>query len=161
MARLNGVNDNLGDLNSELNCIFDDMQMTENISNYYNVTDLTNIINHNDFNYNAIHMNIRSLPSNFDKLNMMISDFENKMCDIDFVFLCETFLNDSNCSLFNIDDYTKVEKHRTNTRGGGVALYLNNKYQFKIRHDLSIFEEGLFESIFVEINIVPIHVVVA
>ena len=153
MANLNDANDTMYDLNTELNSVFEEMQLIDNISNYYNVTDLPDTIDHSAHQYRALHMNIRSLPGNFDKLNHMVTDFENKKCDIDFLFLCETFLNENNCSLFNIDGYTKVEKHRTNSRGGGVALYLNDKYQFKVRDDLSIFEEGLFESIFVEINI--------
>ena len=136
----------------DLNDLFEDFPLGQCDSKYFELNDLLINIDHKNFEYKALHLNIRSLASNFDKLNVIIGDFLSKNCDLDFIFLCETFLTDLNSSLFNIEGFQKVEKHRSCTRGGGVALYINNKHDFSVRNDLSHFEEGIFESIFVELN---------
>ena len=140
------------DLVTDLNDIFEDTPIGNCDSKYFEIDEIFSNLSHQDFKYKAVHLNIRSLPSNFDKLNLLVNNFSENKCELDFIFICETFLSDLNSSLFNINGYKKVEKHRQNSRGGGVALYVNDKYDFKIREDLSFFEESLFESIFVEIN---------
>ncbi len=65
--------------------------------------------------------------------------------------LCETWLSDVNKDLFILDGYSFVEKHRENAKGGGVAIYVKNNIQFKIRKDLSENKAGVFESIFIEL----------
>ena len=138
----------------DLNDIYDD---ENNISpglecNYYDIDSLLSSVNTHEYKFHAIHINIRSLPSKFDKLKFIIDEFQEKKCELDFVLICETFLNSTNHKLFEIDGYKMVDKHRTNSTRGGVALYVKNKYDFKIREDLSVFEENVFESVFVEIN---------
>ena len=66
--------------------------------------------------------------------------------------LCETFLNDNNCKICNIDGYSIVEKHRTDSTRGGVAIFINNKHKYKLREDISIFKENCFESVFLEVE---------
>ena len=143
---------NTHDQELNLNDMFEESPIGHCDSQYLELEDLVTNIDHNSFQYKALHLNIRSLAANFDKLNMIIGNFLTNNCDLDFILLCETFLTDLNNSLFNIDGFQKVEKHRIHSRGGGVALYINNKYEFSMRDDLSCFEEGLFESLFVEIN---------
>ena len=66
--------------------------------------------------------------------------------------MCETYLSDVNCTLFNIPGYNMVEKHRKIMTRGGVALYVKKQYQYKFRDDISVFHEGKFESVFIEIE---------
>ena len=47
-----------------------------------------------------------------------------------------------------------------NAKGGGVAIFVKHKFQYKIREDLSIFDEGLFESVFIEVSINNKNVVI-
>lgn len=140
MIDLNDIYDDENNLSSGLEC------------NYHDVNSLVSSINIQDHKYKALHINIRSLASKFDKLKFVLDEFQEKQCDLDFVLICETFLNDTNHKLFEIDGYKMVDRHRTSSIRGGVAIYINNKYDFKIRNDLSIFEENVFESIFVELN---------
>ena len=138
----------------DLNEMFDDVKFTnENICNYYNIDEIAKKINHNDFSLNVLHLNIRSLAAKYDQLLNIIKNLENDNCQLDFIMLCETWLNDVNGNLFNIDGYTKIEKHRKSRIGGGVAIYALNKYKVKLREDLSIFEEGVLESLFIETKI--------
>jgi len=80
-----------------------------NINNNYHDTDqITKEFNKNQLN--IIHLNIHSLADKFDKLKLFLSNFTNKP---DIILLCETFLNDKNKDLYNMDDYSFIEKHRT------------------------------------------------
>lgn len=100
---------------------------------------------------NYIHLNIRSLPAKFDALKIFLSELEDNQVTPDVIMLCETWLTSNNNNSFPLHGYTLVEKHRLNKKGGGVALYVKSPLKFKIREDISLFDEGRFESIFIEI----------
>lgn len=101
----------------------------------------------------VIHLNIRSLPKNFDRLQLMLSNFEESGVKIGAILLCETFLNDLNANLFGLRNFKFFELHRHDQRGGGVGIYISSLYQPKIRTDLSVYEKGIIESIFCEATI--------
>ena len=126
-------------------------------SEYYEVTDIIkNNIQHQptyDYKYHALHLNIQSLPAKLEKLNNLITNLDNNKLSIDFILLCETFLNSTNHNLQHISGYNFVSKHRKSKARGGVGIYIKDKYNFKVREDLSIFIEGEFESIFVEVEL--------
>ena len=69
--------------------------------------------------FKAMHFNIRSLNENFHKLQLLLHNLVEKKFDIDFLLLCETFMNDNNSKMFNLSGYTKVENHRKFSRGEG------------------------------------------
>lgn len=119
---------------------------------YYDIDDL-NTSALVDYPYKVLHHNIRSLIENGDNLKILLEVLSDAGLNMDVILLCETFLNDKNCMLPNINGYKKIERHRKNSRGGGVAIFLKNNLCFKIREDLSIFEEGIFESLFIEISL--------
>lgn len=119
---------------------------------YYDMEDLESGLL-SDFPCKVMHHNIRSLIENGDNLKILLNELSESGISMDLVLLCETFLNDNNYTLPNINGYKKIEKHRKNSRGGGVAMFINNNLHFKIRDDLSIFNEGLFESLFIEISL--------
>ena len=67
--------------------------------------------------------------------------------------MSETWLSDvSPIDTFNIPNYSFLCKSRSSKRGGGVGIYVNKTYNYKEGTDLSIFDDGIFESIFVEIE---------
>ena len=51
-----------------------------------------------------------------------------------------------------IQGYELFDEHRKNLTRGGVAVYVNKNLQYIDRKDLNVFEEGKFESCFVEIT---------
>ncbi len=124
-----------------LNCEYiDTAQLTIDTNNYEN-----KLI--------CMHLNIRSLPCKFDELKMLLSEIEQTNAKPDLILLCETWLNTKNDGLYNIDGYSFVNTHRTKQRGGGVAMYIRKNIAYKLRDDVSIFEEGTFESLFIEITL--------
>lgn len=120
---------------------------------YYDIEDIFNDsrIKDQEYKYYALHLNIQSLPAKFDRLNHIIGGFKDKGITLDFILLCETFLKDEIANHFNIPGYDFVYKNRT-SKGGGVAIYINKDFDYTIREDLSVFEQGEFESIVVEVS---------
>ncbi len=143
----------------DLNAYFDKYMTDDNIndnplnlsnieSQYQEIKQLSSIIKPE---YTTIHLNIQSLPAKFEKMKLLLSEIsKQKMC-IDFILLCETFLTDNICHLYNIPGYNLLCNNRQNLRGG-VAIYINSKHNFKRREDLEIFVPGQFESLFIEIQ---------
>lgn len=104
----------------------------------------------NNYLYQALHLNIHSVPEKIDQLKNMLHQFQNIKIEFDFILLCETFLKDNTKNLYNIPGYTLVCKNRQVLAKGGVAIYVRDNIPFKIREDLSVFHEGEFETIFIE-----------
>ena len=100
----------------------------------------------------CLHINIQSLPSKFDKLKDLLGTLKSHKFDLDCILVCETFLKKETADFFNLPGYTLVHKGRINKKGGGVGIYIANRYKFQLRDDLSHFIEGEFESIFIELN---------
>lgn len=46
--------------------------------------------------YSCLHLNIQSLPSKFDNLKDLLQILNDANTDIDYILMCETFLNDNN-----------------------------------------------------------------
>ncbi|KAJ8048890.1 hypothetical protein HOLleu_01392 [Holothuria leucospilota] len=71
----------------------------------------------------------------------------------DLIGITETWLKRDSCSgLFWIPGYNFVHTPRTIRIGGGVGNYVKSTLKFEILSELSIFEEGLFESIFIQVK---------
>lgn len=100
-----------------------------------------------------IHLNIRGLDSNFENLKLLLNNLNESNVRVDVILLCETFLNELNCKLFQLKGYKFFELHRRDMRQGGVGMYILENYQYKLRNDLSIFEQGRLESIFCELTV--------
>ena len=57
----------------------------------------------------------------------------------------------STINMFNIPNYSFIHSPCKSKRGCSVGIYIHNMSKIVERPDLSIFIEGSFESIFVEI----------
>ena len=77
------------------------------------------------------HINIRSLVKNIDQLRIYLSNKKYNILSVNETMLDSSIPNDE----ININGYDIVRKHR-NRNGGGVALYIRNVIDYKIRNDL-------------------------
>ena len=95
------------------------------------------------------HVNARSLVSNFDSLTLSLEAISK---DFTVIGITETWFtkNPTNSTMCNLNNYILHYSSRTN-RGGGVALYVNKSLQIRPREDLSIFQENVVESLFIEV----------
>ena len=89
------------------------------------------------------HLNIRSLVKNIDQLRIYLSNQKYNILSINKTMLDSTISNYE----INISGYDIVRKDR-NRNGGGVALYIRNVIDYKIRNDLM--NENL-ETIMIEV----------
>ena len=82
-------------------------------------------------------LNARSLVQRMDELELMLN-----LNNIQIAAISETWFPDTiDSSYFAIPGYTIFSKPRTNRRGGGVALYLQNNIQTRNLTELTIPEE--------------------
>jgi len=120
-------------------------------SPYYIVNDMPkNNVQFTNHKYKVLHINIQSLPSSFDKLTSMLTELEGKGILFDFILLCETWLTEKNAEAYNLPGYKFIYKNRTKEQRGGVAIYVKDIYNFTLIEEVSFFDEGVYESIFIK-----------
>lgn len=122
---------------------------TSDACKYYDFDNLNGDIMF-DHNLCALHINIHSLPAKLYDLNSILCSFQERNITVHFILLCETFLNENSEQLCSIEGYKLVSKNRTKGKRGGIAIYVHNKYAFKLRNDICINIENEFESLFIE-----------
>ena len=83
--------------------------------------------------FSILHINIRSLNKNFEKLREYLSLVKR---DFSVVALTETWCNDDKAGqnlLLQLQNYTLIHQIRNNSqRGGGMVLCAHNSLNFKI-----------------------------
>ena len=71
------------------------------------------------------NLNVCHLVPKIDEINMLLHERRT----VDILGICETFLNDeTNDSLIHVDGFELERKDRIGNSGGGVILYISNKY---------------------------------
>ena len=128
-------------MNSERNLDEDIMKDIELGCDYHSSS--INIVG----NLNVIHWNVRSLKNKLDDLhNFLVST----SITWDVICIAETWLQSGIVEYYNLDHYNMVASCRNNGEGGGVAIYLHEKYVICERKDL---ESKVCETSFVEFNV--------
>ena len=126
---------------------------TNVINNYCDSLQLDNILAPNkSVNLSSlIHINVRSLTANVDKLCLNLATLRHKFS---VVAVSETWLSASTEECINMPGYDKVIKSRVGRHGGGVALFLDADLdiKFKPRPDLEYPDESVYESLFIQIS---------
>ena len=122
---------------------------TRSDSKYYHVDSFKRYVNDsNSNNLSFVSMNIRSAPKNLD-------NFVTYLNVLDFEFSCiglvETWYNNTNVDIYNIEGYKHEYLHRIDKKGGGVSLYLRNFINYIKRDDITQINDN-FECLFVEID---------
>ena len=121
--------------------------------NYHDVHDiLSDNFRNINFHCRVLHLNIQGLAAKFDNLKNLLSHLSEAHVDIDYILLCETFLNDNNAYLYKLPNYNMIYKNKKAKSKSDVAIYVREDIQYNIRDDLGIFVEGEFESIFIQSN---------
>src|SRR5882757_565877 len=80
-----------------------------------------------------LHANCRSLNKNFKSLLNLLHIASKNLTAI---AVTETWLIPENLDLFNIDGYTFVANSRTDRSGGGVGIFINNVFEYRVLPDL-------------------------
>ena len=73
--------------------------------------------------------------------------------NFNIIGLCETWLKETNCNLYNLPGYVSEHCCRKDKNGGGVALYIQENVNYMRRIDIeSVLRECNVESVFIEIS---------
>ena len=125
-----------------------DKNLINNVnSNYYDIMNFPKIRTTSD-SFSIFHLNLRSLTTHFDELQLLLSALK---LNFDVIGISET-KEQSGVFLSNINlDFYILYSQCSNTSVGGVGLYVKENLDHIIRFDLSIVEEE-FETIWVEIK---------
>lgn len=101
--------------------------------------------------FSTLHLNIRSLPKNYDNFYHYLSSLNHVFS---IIALTETWLTEDINSLFEIAGYSATHRCR-GSRGGGVSLYVRKGLDFKQRTDLEVkFQDCNSEAVFLEVQTV-------
>ena len=123
-------------------------------SKYYETYELIPLSRGNSNYLKIFNTNIRSISKNYTQFEAFLGELESLHFSFDILSFTETWLD---CSLENsihFQNYIPAFKHKhPNKEGGGLALYVKDDIQFKVRHDLNfpIDKQNLFDAIFIEI----------
>ena len=74
-----------------------------------------------------MHLNTHGLVGKQTELKFLNKELSNANLDPDVILLCETFLNEKNCSQVELHGYVHLHKYRTLKRGGRVSILLRCK----------------------------------
>ncbi len=121
------------------------------LTSYVDINQLANYANNKMLS--VISINIQSLPSKYNDLTEILVDLKSHNICPDVICLQETW-QVPDPTLYPLPDYHPlIIQTRTNSRGGGVGLYLKNNLQYRKLDGLSVFYGRLFESVLVEVTI--------
>lgn len=76
-----------------------------------------------------LSLNIHSLPGKFTEL---LAHLDSIKTEFKFIFITETYLNESTENLYNIPGYKSVSLSRSNRTGGGIKLYYKEELMLQI-----------------------------
>ena len=97
---------------------------------------------------NIMHLNCRSLKKHFCDVSQML-DMHGQQISI--LALTETWLNDHNEDIFQIDRYNFIFKCREGKTGGGVGMYVNCSLEFCARQ-IYVFQTNLLNVCLLKFN---------
>ena len=97
----------------------------------------------------VLHINVRSLTLNLEKIEEFIDTLDTKP---DVICITETKIsNKTDISLLELDGYSFVHND-SDISFGGTGIYVSNDLTFSKRNDLDINISGECETSFIELN---------
>ena len=101
------------------------------------VNDRFQTIDDNDFS--VLHINIRSMAANFEKLKNFLYQCKHTFSIISITETWCTNENLINNSNFQLPNYQPISfERKTRKRGGGIINFIHKEIMFKMRDDLSV-----------------------
>ena len=96
-----------------------------------------------------IHFNARSLNANFHSI---IHTLQTLNITFDIIAISETWTESNVTTEYDLPHYRVFHKARHYTKGGGVALYVNDIIDCTLIESKSVVVENVFECVTVELN---------
>ena len=116
---------------------------------YYNISELNNMILNHKEKFSSFHLNISSLPYRFQALSDLIKSLKN---NFSITGITESRVKVNSKPLINmgLSNYN-IESTPTESEKGGTLLHISSDLNYKVRNDLKIYKAKELESVFIEI----------
>ena len=132
----------------------------ENSCQYFGLEDFQSLVKGCLSEFSCLSINIRSLAGKIDELRDFISDVNHDSFRLDLITIQEIWTIPSHFNM-NIEGYqpliSKLRKHKDpldRNLGGGIGIWVKNSHSYEVIESLSIFNEKVFESLFIRVNTV-------
>jgi hypothetical protein len=89
----------------------------------------------------CVQLNIRSICKYWDVFHVY---FKNSLKCIDILMLCETAIKEDAICLYKIPNYNIYHYCRSDKPGGGIILYVHEKYKFTQKRVITNYFENVF-----------------
>ena len=105
-----------------------------NLSSYYSTECLSNTLGYelqSESLFIVLCLNCQSLNSNFDRIQILMEELKQHNIIVSALCLQETWMDDdTDLSLFNLENYTCISQGRHCSMHGGLMTYLHKKFHF-------------------------------
>ena len=137
------------DLNHVLSSFVDSEHEIVNFhdSRYIDMSDIKSVFKQSLSNFHILSLNVQSINAKFDNLFPIINNLSASGLYFGAICLQETWLSsNADISMFHIPGYKLIHQGFRCTKHGGLIVYINEKYSYKLRnlYDKSDVWEGLF-----------------
>ena len=141
LTRLQPLEDDLKESLPDLGSALDDCQ-------YYLEEDFPSTDSNGSLS--LLTHNVNGLSGKKDDFDTMLLNLKHKF---DIISITETHLNGTTENYTKLRNYNALFNSRKLKTWGGVALFIRDDIAFIPRPDLDVLDEGVFESVFVEVLI--------
>ena len=117
----------LNDIDPDVNFLYDGLK-----SLYYSPNTFKDKYKNNS-NLSILTSNVRSIPKNFQDLNMFLASLKY---DFSIIGITESWLKPSNVNNYTPDNYNHEYDIRSTSPGGGTSLFISDKLKYIVRNDL-------------------------
>ena len=94
------------------------------VSPYMSMNEL-NKLKYNLNTLSVLQLNGRSIVKNFDNLKLLLKSIHNTF---DVISICETWFNEFNMNLFELQGYTSFHTIRNHKKAGGVSICIKSSF---------------------------------
>ena len=101
----------------------------------------------------CFHINCRGLSNNWEGFRHLLCELHSEKFAFDFIGVSEAYRCDGDTRLILPGYHDLISRCRIDGSRGGFGLFIKDNIQYKIRQDLSVFEQHVFESVFVEVDL--------
>ena len=120
-------------------------------SPYVENTDFVNILKDKTNIFTVFSLNCQSINAKFELLKTYIDMYNDGDFKLSAICLQETWLTaDSDCSLLQLNGYNLIHRGRSSSAHGGVAIYLQENFQYEIVNTQS--DSNIWDGLFIKIS---------
>ena len=115
-------------------------------SSYYDIDKFSEVAKTRLNDFSILTTNIESLNAQFDELLIHITELKNINFKYSVICLQETWLSEmDDMSIFQIDGYDSISQGKSCSNKGGLAIYIDNRFDYEIIMNLNMYKqwEGL------------------